>query len=82
VPASTSASSDDDGASGAGAQGGAVAAFDVLSFVGSYGSRHPGGANFACGDGSVKFIKNSIAISTFRWLSNRADGEIISSDKF
>jgi prepilin-type N-terminal cleavage/methylation domain-containing protein/prepilin-type processing-associated H-X9-DG protein len=60
----------------------AATAFDTLSFVGGYDSRHPGGANFAFGDGSVRFLKNSIGLGTFRLLANRADGEIISADKF
>ena len=50
--------------------------------MGGYSSRHPGGANFAFGDGSVRFLKNSITASVFRLLANRADGEIISADKF
>jgi prepilin-type N-terminal cleavage/methylation domain-containing protein/prepilin-type processing-associated H-X9-DG protein len=65
----------------AGAAAGAGAG-DDLSFVGSYASRHPGGGNFSFGDGSVRFLKSSIAPSVFRLLANRADGEVISSDKF
>jgi prepilin-type N-terminal cleavage/methylation domain-containing protein/prepilin-type processing-associated H-X9-DG protein len=52
------------------------------AFVGGYSSRHPGGGNFAFGDGSVRFLKNSITASVFRLLSSRADGEIIDADKF
>jgi prepilin-type N-terminal cleavage/methylation domain-containing protein/prepilin-type processing-associated H-X9-DG protein len=56
--------------------------FDNLSFVGTFSSRHPGGANFAFGDGSVRFLKTSTSPNIRYWLANRADGEIISSDKF
>ena len=59
-----------------------AAASDVLTFVGGYSSRHPGGGNFVFGDGSVRFLKNSIGAGTFRLLANRADGEIISAEKF
>jgi prepilin-type N-terminal cleavage/methylation domain-containing protein/prepilin-type processing-associated H-X9-DG protein len=72
---------DDDGDSQvAGAR--AASATDTLSYVGGYSARHPGGANFAFGDGSVRFIKNSINRRIFRLLANRADGEIISADKY
>jgi prepilin-type N-terminal cleavage/methylation domain-containing protein/prepilin-type processing-associated H-X9-DG protein len=50
--------------------------------VGGFGSNHPGGANFAFGDGSVRFLKNTIDPKVYRWLGNRADGEITSSDQF
>ena len=40
-------------------------------------SRHPGGANFLLGDGSVRFIKNSINLPTWRALGTKAGGEII-----
>jgi prepilin-type N-terminal cleavage/methylation domain-containing protein/prepilin-type processing-associated H-X9-DG protein len=52
--------------------------------LGQYGFRslHPGGANFAMGDGSVKFIKNSINIVTYRGLGTRAGGEVISADAY
>jgi prepilin-type processing-associated H-X9-DG protein len=52
------------------------------AYVGGFSSRHPGGGNFAFGDGSVKFIKNSIGISVFQHLANRADGEVIDADQF
>jgi prepilin-type N-terminal cleavage/methylation domain-containing protein/prepilin-type processing-associated H-X9-DG protein len=52
------------------------------TFVGGYSSRHPGGANFTFGDGSVKFLKNSISAGVLKLLSNRRDGEIIDADKF
>jgi len=55
---------------------------DALRFVGGYNSRHPGGANCAFGDGSVRFVKNSIAPNVLRLLGNRADGEFIDADKF
>jgi prepilin-type processing-associated H-X9-DG protein len=55
---------------------------DTLRFVGGYVSRHPGGANTAFGDGSVRFIKASISPGVLRLLGNRADGEFIDADKF
>jgi prepilin-type N-terminal cleavage/methylation domain-containing protein/prepilin-type processing-associated H-X9-DG protein len=45
-------------------------------------SNHPGGANFLFADGSVHFIKSSIAIRTYWALGTRADGEVISSDSY
>jgi prepilin-type processing-associated H-X9-DG protein len=43
----------------------------------AWGSGHSGGANFALGDGSVRFISNAIAQTTLAWLSTRAGGEVI-----
>jgi prepilin-type N-terminal cleavage/methylation domain-containing protein/prepilin-type processing-associated H-X9-DG protein len=45
-------------------------------------SRHPGGATFLFGDGSVKFLKNSIALPVYRGLSTRARGEVVSADSY
>ncbi len=45
-------------------------------------SRHPGGVNCTVGDGSVKFIKNSINLNIWRALSSTRGGEIISSDAY
>jgi prepilin-type N-terminal cleavage/methylation domain-containing protein/prepilin-type processing-associated H-X9-DG protein len=53
-----------------------------LGFVGGFGSSHAGGANFGFGDGSVRFIKNAINAQVYRYLGNRADGEMLSADQF
>ncbi len=45
-------------------------------------SNHPGGINMLFGDGSVKFIKNSINLQTWRALGTRNYGEVISSDSY
>ena len=45
-------------------------------------SWHPGGVNALMGDGSVKFIKNSINIQTWRAMSTTRAGEILSADAF
>jgi prepilin-type N-terminal cleavage/methylation domain-containing protein/prepilin-type processing-associated H-X9-DG protein len=52
------------------------------SFVGGFASRHPGGSNFAFGDGSVRFIKSSVSATVYQHLGNRADGEVIDSDQY
>jgi prepilin-type N-terminal cleavage/methylation domain-containing protein/prepilin-type processing-associated H-X9-DG protein len=41
------------------------------------GSQHTGGCNFAFVDGSVRFLRNSIAMSTYLSLASRAGGETI-----
>jgi prepilin-type processing-associated H-X9-DG protein len=46
------------------------------------GSPHPGGFNATMGDGSVRFIKNSIAVEIFRALITRAGGEVIRGGTF
>jgi prepilin-type processing-associated H-X9-DG protein len=45
-------------------------------------SRHPGGVNLLAGDGSVKFIKDSINLQVWRALGTRAGGEVVSADSF
>lgn len=42
---------------------------------GCFGSRHPGGAVFAFGDGSVTFVSDTIDFNTYQWLSTRGLGE-------
>ena len=44
-------------------------------------SRHPGGVNVNMADGSVRFVKNSLSIRTWRALSTTQGGEIVSSDQ-
>jgi prepilin-type processing-associated H-X9-DG protein len=43
-------------------------------------SAHPGGANVLFGDGSVKFVKDSIDLRTWRAIGSRAGGETVSAD--
>jgi len=49
---------------------------------GSFGFRsyHPGGANFLVGDGTVKFVKQTINLQTYQALGTRANGEVIPGD--
>ncbi|WP_165249328.1 DUF1559 domain-containing protein [Paludisphaera soli] len=58
---------------------------DVSSFTAAHmatRSYHSGGVNTAFCDGSVKFIKDSIDLGTWRALGSRAGGEIVSADSF
>jgi prepilin-type N-terminal cleavage/methylation domain-containing protein/prepilin-type processing-associated H-X9-DG protein len=43
-------------------------------------SAHPGGVNVLFGDGSIRFIKNSVNPLPWAALATRAGGEVISSD--
>jgi prepilin-type N-terminal cleavage/methylation domain-containing protein len=45
-------------------------------------SSHPGGVNLLIGDGSVRFIKDSVALSVWRALSTRNGGEIVSGSDY
>ncbi len=45
-------------------------------------SFHPGGANCLFGDGSVRFIKDSVNPVTLRGLVTLSGGEVISSDQY
>jgi prepilin-type processing-associated H-X9-DG protein len=45
-------------------------------------SRHPGGANLMMGDGSVRFIRNSVNLQTWRGLGTRNGAEVISADSY
>jgi prepilin-type N-terminal cleavage/methylation domain-containing protein/prepilin-type processing-associated H-X9-DG protein len=45
-------------------------------------SRHPGGVNVAFGDGSVRFIKQTIHLPTWRGLGTIAGGEVLSEGDF
>ena len=44
------------------------------------GSLHPGGANVVMGDGSVRFLSQSLPQATLSMLCTRADGEVITGD--
>lgn len=43
----------------------------------AFRSTHPGGCNFLFADGSVKFIRQSIDMATYRALGSRNGGEVI-----
>ncbi|WP_422923024.1 DUF1559 domain-containing protein [Singulisphaera sp. PoT] len=45
-------------------------------------SRHSGGVNVGLADGSVRFIKSSVNIASWRALGSRNGGEVLSSDAF
>jgi prepilin-type N-terminal cleavage/methylation domain-containing protein/prepilin-type processing-associated H-X9-DG protein len=58
-----------------------------VGFVGPTGgsppqSFHPGGVNVGFSDGSVKFIKDSINLTTWWALGSRDQGEVISADSY
>jgi prepilin-type N-terminal cleavage/methylation domain-containing protein/prepilin-type processing-associated H-X9-DG protein len=55
-----------------------------LDCPGMYGlsSYHPGGANVAFADGSVRFLKSSTSMQTVWALGSRANGDILSSDSY
>jgi len=45
-------------------------------------SNHPGGCNVAFADGSVRFIKDSVALQAWWALGTRNGGEVVSSDSY
>ena len=45
-------------------------------------SFHPGGVNVCFADGSVRFVKNSIAMNIWWAVGTRANGEVVSSDSY
>lgn len=46
-------------------------------YVGGFESFHPGGAQFAFGDGGVRYISQRIDIPTYQQLGHRADGKLL-----
>jgi prepilin-type processing-associated H-X9-DG protein len=45
-------------------------------------SFHPGGVNVLMGDGSVRFLKDSVNVVTLRGLVSLSGGEVISADQY
>ncbi len=56
--------------------------FTALRAVMPPSSRHSGGVNLLMGDGSVRFVKNSVNVATWRALGTISGGEVISADAF
>ena len=52
------------------------------SDVGGFGSYHTGGANFSIGDGSVRFISQSIDRNVMQAFANRADRALIDTSDY
>jgi prepilin-type N-terminal cleavage/methylation domain-containing protein/prepilin-type processing-associated H-X9-DG protein len=48
----------------------------------SASSKHPGGVNALFGDGSVRFVKDTVGANTWRALGTISGGEVISSDQY
>jgi prepilin-type N-terminal cleavage/methylation domain-containing protein/prepilin-type processing-associated H-X9-DG protein len=69
---------------GDGEMGGEPEPQDVAEslIVGGFGSYHPGMVNAAFADGSSRGIAETIDLSVWRLMGNRADGEIIDAEKF
>jgi prepilin-type N-terminal cleavage/methylation domain-containing protein/prepilin-type processing-associated H-X9-DG protein len=54
----------------------------VENRVCAFGSGHPGGANFAFADGSVRFLSDNMPLVTLQALSTCAGGEVIAADDY
>jgi len=54
-------------------------ATDGAVVVGGFASYHPGGANFAFGDGHVSFLPETIEIEALQQYGHRADGKLLIS---
>jgi prepilin-type N-terminal cleavage/methylation domain-containing protein len=50
------------------------------AFVGGFGGEHPGGAIFALGDGSIRFMSNNTTGKLLQRFAHRADGQLPSND--
>ena len=55
---------------------------DLTQITNAARGRHPGGVNTGMCDGSVRFVKNSINLYTWKSLSSTHGGEIISNDSY
>ena len=54
----------------------------ILSITNAARSRHPGGVNVGMGDGSVRYVKNTVNLLSWRAMSTTQGNEVISSDSY
>ncbi len=45
-------------------------------------SYHPGGVNALFGDGSVRFVKDTVNLVAFRGILTLAGGDVVSADQY
>jgi prepilin-type processing-associated H-X9-DG protein len=45
-------------------------------------SNHPGGVNCGFLDGTVRFLKDSVAVRVWRAIATHAGGEVVSADSY
>jgi prepilin-type processing-associated H-X9-DG protein len=50
--------------------------------IGGFGSPHPGGAQFAFGDGRVSFLGETVDLKVYQQLGHRADGKLLDSGSY
>ncbi len=56
--------------------------FTALRAIMPPSSRHPGGVNLLMGDGSVRFLKDTVNVDVWRALGTIQGGEVISADAY
>jgi prepilin-type processing-associated H-X9-DG protein len=59
-----------------------TAAPSIVAISNAARSRHPGGVNIGLADGSVRYLKDSVNLATWRALSTTQGGEVISADAY
>jgi prepilin-type processing-associated H-X9-DG protein len=55
---------------------------DPLLIVGGFGSFHPGGSQFAFGDGHTQFLSGGSSPAVMRLLAHRFDGKLLDQEAY
>jgi prepilin-type N-terminal cleavage/methylation domain-containing protein len=63
-------------------QKGSTVKIDPLLIVGSFASMHPGGAQFAFGDGRAGFLSGGASPQILMLLANRSDGKLLDGESY